>query len=41
VPLTFDAELDLPATPAADLELDPVRERQGDAQTVIAGTQVR
>ncbi len=35
-----DRQFDFAAAPDPDLELDPVGDRQGDAQAVVAGTEV-
>ncbi len=39
--LAVDRQFDLAAAPDPDLEVDPVGDRQGDPETVIAGTEVR
>ena len=39
--LAVDGQFDLAAAPAADLHLDLVRQREGEAQAVVAGAQVR
>src|SRR6185369_15128233 len=39
--LAVDDEVDLAATPAADLDRDTVRQAERDAEAVVAGAEVR